>query len=95
MRKPHEVWVWAVGTLAEALGIRAVAWVFAVYPNTVLQWLVEAASYLAAFARHFLHDVHASQVQLNELFALVSAVKVGEVSEVGATRRLSRSPHWV
>jgi hypothetical protein len=95
MRTPHEVLVWAVATLAEGLGIRAVAWVFAVYPNTVLQWLVEAASYLAAFARHFLHDVHARQVQLGELFALVSAVKAGEVSEVGAIRRLSRSPHWV
>jgi hypothetical protein len=32
--------VWAVGALAEGLGIRAVARVFEVDPNTVLQWAV-------------------------------------------------------
>jgi IS1 family transposase len=95
MRMPPEILVWAVGALAEGLGIRAVARVFEVDPDTVLQWLVEAADHLEAFTRHFLHDVHVSQVQLDELFALVSAVKAGEVSEVGAIRRLSRSPRWV
>jgi hypothetical protein len=54
---PPERLVWAVGALAEGLGIRAVARVFAVAPNTVLQWLVEAADHAAAFARHVLHDV--------------------------------------
>jgi IS1 family transposase len=34
-------------------------------------------------------------VQLDELFALLSAVKTGEVSEAEAVARLSRSPHWV
>src|SRR5262249_51493023 len=48
-----------------------------------------------AFARYFLHDVHVTQVQLDELFALLSAVKAGEVSEAEAITRLSRSPHWV
>ena len=36
-----------------------------------------------------------TQVQLDELFALLSAVKAGEVSEAEALTRLSRSPHWV
>jgi hypothetical protein len=35
--------VWAVGTLAEGLGIRAVARVCEVAPNTVRAWIVEAA----------------------------------------------------
>jgi IS1 family transposase len=87
--------VWAVGALAEGLGIRAVARVFEVDPNTVLQWLVEAADHLKAFSQHFLHDVHVTQVQLDELFALLSAVKGGELSETEAIARLSRSPHWV
>jgi IS1 family transposase len=69
--------------------------VFEVDPNTVLQWLVEAADHLKAFSQYFLHDVHATQVQLDELFALLSAVKAGEVSETEAMQRLSRSPHWV
>jgi transposase-like protein/IS1 family transposase len=87
--------VWAVGALAEGLGIHAVARVFAVDPNTVLAWLVEVADHTAAFSRHFLHDVHATQVQLDELFALLSAVKGGKVSETEAMQRLSRTPDWV
>jgi IS1 family transposase len=61
----------------------------------VLQWLVEAAEQLQAFSRYFLHDVRVTQVQLDELFALLSAVQAGEVSEAEAITRLSRSPHWV
>jgi IS1 family transposase len=87
--------VWAVGALAEGLGIRAVARVFEVDPNTVLQWLVEAADHLKAFSQYFLHDVRVTQVQLDELFALLSAVKAGAVSETDAIKRLSRSPYWV
>jgi IS1 family transposase len=87
--------VWAVGALAEGLGIRAVARVFEVDPNTVLQWLVEVADQLQAFSQYFLHDVRVTQVQLDELYALLSAVKGGEISEAEAIERLSRSPHWV
>src|SRR5215468_1035535 len=94
-RVAPDLLVWAVGALAEGLGIRAVARVFEVDPTTVLQWLVEAADQLTAFSQYFLHDVHVTQVQLDELFALFSAVKTGEVSEAAAIERLSRSPHWV
>src|SRR5262249_27335599 len=48
-----------------------------------------------AFSQYFVHDVRVTQVQLDELFALLSAVKTGEVSEAEAITRLSRSPHWV
>jgi hypothetical protein len=87
--------VWAVGALAKGLGIRAVARVFAVDPNTVLAWLVEVADHATAFSQDFLHDVHGTKVQLGELFALLRAVKAGEVSDAEAIQRLSRSPHWV
>jgi IS1 family transposase len=87
--------VWAVGALAEGLGIRAVARVCEVDPNTALAWLVEVADHAAAFSQYFLHDLRVTQVQLDELFALLSAVKAGEVSETEAIQRLSRSPQWV
>ena len=87
--------MWAVGALAEGLGIRAVARVFEVDPTTVLAWLMEVADHAVAFSRYFMHDVRVAQVQLDELFALLSAVKAGEVSEATAIQRLSRSPHWV
>jgi IS1 family transposase len=84
-----------MAALAEGLGIRAVARVFEADPNTVLGWLVEAADHLEAFSRYFLHDVDVEQVQMDELFAWLRAVKDGEVSETQAITRLSRSRHWV
>jgi hypothetical protein len=94
-RVPVDVLVWALGALAEGWGIRAVARVFEVDPNTVLQWLVEAADHLKAFSPYFLHDLQVTPVQLDELYALLCAVKDGEVSAAEALQRLSRSPHWV
>src|SRR5712692_2967036 len=94
-RTSVELIVRVVACLAEGLGIRGTARVFEVDPNTVLQWLVEAAEQLQAFSRHVLHDIRVQQVQLDELFALLSAVKAGEVSETEALERLERSPQWV
>lgn len=87
--------VHVLACLAEGLGIRATARVFEVDPNTVLAWLVEAAEQLRAFSAYFLCEVHVTQVQLDELYAVLSAVKDGEISEAKAIKRLSRSPHWV
>jgi len=50
---------------------------------------VEAAEHLEAFSRYHLHDLYVEQVQMDELFALLSAVKDGEVSERQAITRLS------
>jgi hypothetical protein len=87
--------VWAMAALAEGLGIRAVARVFAVDSNTVLGWLVEAAEHLEALSHYVLRNVDVAQVQMDELFALLSAVKDGEITTAQAITRLSRSPHWV
>jgi IS1 family transposase len=87
--------VWAIGALAAGLGIRAVARVFEVDPHTVLRWLVDAAAHLQAFSQYFLHDVHVTQVQLDERYALLRTMKAGEVSEAKALQRLERSPRWV
>ena len=81
--------------LAEGLGLRATARVFEVAPDTVLHWLVEAAEQLRAFTSHFLCEVHVQQLQLDELYAVLSAVKDGEMREAEAIHRLSRSPQWV
>ena len=94
-RVAPDLLVWAVGALAEGVGLRAVARVFEVDPTTVLQWLVEVADHAAAFTQYFLHDVRVTQVQLDELFALLSAVQAGAVSAAEAITRRSRSPHWV
>ena len=94
-RVAPELIVRVIACLAEGLGIRGTARVFEVDPNTVLQWLVEAAEQLHAFSQYFLHDLHLRQIQLDELYAVLSAVKAGEVGTDEAIDRLSRSPHWV
>src|SRR5262245_14295410 len=94
-RVPVDLIVRVIACLAEGMGIRGTARVFEVAPNTVLQWLVEAAEQLRAFSQHFLHGIRVRQVQLDELFALLSAVKAGEVSEADAIARLERVSQWV
>src|SRR5262249_319716 len=94
-RTSVELIVRVIACLAGGVGIRGTARVFEVDPNPVLQWLVEAAEQLRAFSQHVLHDVRVQQVQLDELFALLSAVKDGKVSEAEAIERLERCPHWV
>jgi len=90
-----ELIVRVLACLAEGLGIRATARVFEVAPNTVLDWLVEAADQLRAFSTYFLCELHVKQLQLAELYAVLSAVKDGEITTAKAIKRLSRSPHWV
>src|SRR5215831_13276782 len=87
--------VHVLACLAEGLGIRATARVFEVDPNTVLHWLVEAAEQLRAFTQYFLCEVHVRQVQLDELYAVLRAVKDGNLSEAEALERLERSSYWV
>jgi IS1 family transposase len=90
-----ELIVRVVACLAEGLGIRATARVFEVAPTTVLQWLTEAAEPLRAFSAYFLCDLHLEQLQLDELYAVLRALKAGEISEDAAIMRLERSPCWV
>lgn len=61
--------------------------VFEVDPNTVLGWLVEAPEQLQAFSCCFLCDLHVKQVQLDELYAVLSAVKDGAIRAAKAIIR--------
>jgi IS1 family transposase len=94
-RASEELLVRVIACLAEGLGIRGTARVFEIDPNTVLSWLVEAAEQLHTFSAYFLHGLHLHQVQLDELYAVLSAVRDGDVSAAEAIEQLSRSPHWV
>jgi hypothetical protein len=87
--------VHVIGCLAEGLGMRGTARVFEVDPHTVVHWLMEATEPLRAFAQFFLPDLHLTQVQLEELYAVLSGLKDCTRREEGASKRRSRSPHWV
>ena len=90
-----ELIVRVLACLAEGLGIRATARVFQVAPNTVLQWLVEAAEQLRAFSAYFLCDLHLEQLQLDELYAVLRDLTAGAISDDEAIKRLESSPAWV
>jgi hypothetical protein len=61
-RSAPECIVYVIACLAEGLGIRGTARVFEIDPNTVLQWLMEAAEHLKAFSAYFLHDLRHCQL---------------------------------
>jgi IS1 family transposase len=90
-----ELIVRVLACLAEGLGIRATARVFEVAPNTVLQWLVEAAEQLRTFSAYFLCDLHLEQLQLDEVYAVLRDLKAGAINDDEAIQRLERSPSWV
>jgi IS1 family transposase len=84
-----------VAALAEGLGLRAVAGVFDLDPNTVLAWSGEAAAQLKTFSRFLLHKVQVRQVQLDELFAVRSEEKAGQGSAAEASAHFPCAPRWV
>jgi IS1 family transposase len=61
----------ALKALAEGLSIRATARVFEVDPNTIETWLSQAAEHLEAVSHFLIHDLHLTQVQVDELWALL------------------------
>src|SRR5262249_26690221 len=93
--RPAERIVQVVAALAEGLGMRAVAPVCDVDPNTVQAWLSEAADHRNAFSHTLLRAVHVKHSQLDELFAVVSEAQAGERRAAEASEPLPPSPPWV
>ena len=89
-----ELIVRVLACLAEGLGIRATARVFEVDPNTVLQWLVEAAEQLHAFSCYFLCDIHVNRCNSMSCMPCCAASKMAR-SVRTSHQALERSPHWV
>src|SRR5262249_43240369 len=58
-------------------------------------WPPSPTFYKLLEIERFLHDLQVKQVQLDELFALLSAVKDGQISETEAIERLERLSQWV
>ena len=56
----------------------------------MLQWLAEAAEQLQAFSAYFLSELHLNQVQLDELYTVLSAVRDSDSSEAKAIECLAR-----
>jgi IS1 family transposase len=64
--------IWQVLTsLAEGVGMRKTARIFGLDPNTVQTWLRQAAEHMEAVSHYLIHDLHLTQVQVDELWALL------------------------
>src|SRR5262245_5994046 len=87
-RSSVELIVRVLACLGEGLGIRGAARVFEIDPNTVLSWLVGAAEQIKVFSAYFLHELHINQIQLDELYTVLSAVRDGDLSAAEAIERL-------
>jgi IS1 family transposase len=71
-----------IALLCEGVSPRKVARVYKVDKDTVLSWLTEAAVHSEAVLGYMLHDLHLSEVQMDELHALLSEMR-GEEGERG------------
>jgi len=79
---PAEDIMHGIALLCEGVSPRKVARVYKVDKDTVLSWLMDAAVHSEAVLGYMLHDLHLSEVQMDELYALLSEMR-GEEGERG------------
>ena len=72
---PAEEIMHGIALLCEGVSPRKVARVYKVDKDTVLRWLVDAAVHSEAVLGYMLHDLHLAQVQMDELYALLSEMR--------------------
>ena len=95
-RVPAELIVRVIACPAEGVGIRGTARVFEVDPNTVLQWLIEAADQLQAFSRYFLHDYPRPAGTIGRtLYRSQRGQRRRRSARPRPSSVCQRSPHWV
>ncbi len=79
--------------LAEGWHLHSIARVFQVEPDTVKACLVRGAEQMEAVSSYLIRDLHLSQVQVDELWALVQSW--GQDEEASAEPKTRRSQSWV
>ena len=65
----------AIAALCEGVSPRKVARIFGVDKDTVFRWPVEAAMHSEAVIGYMVHHLHLTQVQMDELYALLSRMR--------------------
>ena len=71
LKAPMKMVCIALNELAEGLGVRAVARIHHVEPDTVLKWLRKAGQHCEAVSAYMMQELELSQVQLDELWTFV------------------------
>jgi IS1 family transposase len=75
---PAEDIMHGIALLCEGVSPRKVARVYKVDKDTVLSWLADAAVHSEAVLGYMLHDLQLSEVQMDELYALLSEMRSEE-----------------
>jgi IS1 family transposase len=71
LKTPMKTVCIALNELTEGLGVRAVARIHHVDPNTVLDWLRKAGQHCERISEYMMQELKLSQVQLDELWTFV------------------------
>jgi IS1 family transposase len=71
LKTPTKTVCIALQELAEGLGIRAVARIHGVQPDTVLDWLKKAGQHCEMLSQYMMQELNVTQVQLDELWTFV------------------------
>ena len=71
LKTPMKTVCLALNELAEGLGVRAVARIHHVEPDTVLDWLRKAGQHCQQVSEYMMQELELSQVQLDELWTFV------------------------
>jgi len=90
---PPETLCQIIQGLAEGWHLHSIARVFKVKPDTVKACLVRAADQMEAVSSYLIRDLHLSQVQVDELWALVHSW--GEQEEANPEAKARRRQAWV
>ena len=92
---PAEKILYGIASLCEGVGIGPVARIYGVDVNTVFGWLGEASGHVKAVSRYMLHELHVTQVQLDELYVLLGGKKEKSEAEERTSRREKRRHCWL
>jgi transposase-like protein len=71
LRNDRTVVLEALAMLGERNSLRAIERLQDRSPNTVLHWLDLAGQHVAAVSAHFIHDIHLTQAQVDELWTFI------------------------
>ena len=71
LKTPMKTVCIALNELAEGLGVRAVARIHHIEPDTVLDWLRKAGQHCEQVSEYMMQELELSQVQLDELWTFV------------------------
>lgn len=91
---PPEVLSRVVKALAEGVSLQATARIFEVDPTTVKRCLVKSAEQMEAVSAYLIHDLHLSQVQVDELWALLGSDPTDGSNQVASTGRHAHAWVW-